>query len=149
MKKKFQKFLLNEKNLLKQVKFNVNFKLKKCFYFDKTHFNKKLIIKFFLNYLYKSNNLIYTKSFNNIFCFPIWQNQEIYLSFLKISNKILINSQFFKVEIIKLFILFGSRFLQLACCAYSGKPAPTQKDVKAFQTMSKGIIMLRNNTTHY
>lgn len=101
-KKKFQKFILNEKNLLKQVKFNIYFKLKKYFYFDKTHFDKKLIIKFFLNYLYKNNNLIYTKSFNNIFCFPIWQNQEIYFSFLKISNKNLINSQFFKVDTLKL-----------------------------------------------
>lgn len=99
-KKNLKKKNLNENNLLEQVKFNIYYKLKKYFYFDKI-----LIIKFFLNYFNFNNNnnlLIYIKSFNNIFYFPICQNQEIYFSFLKISNKNLVNSQNFRVDTLKL-----------------------------------------------
>nr|YP_009682215.1 Ycf2 [Fissidens nobilis]QDQ38638.1 Ycf2 [Fissidens nobilis] len=96
-KKKFQEKNLNKNNLLEQVKFNIYYKLKTNFYFDKI-----LIIKFLINYFNDQNNQIYTKSFNNIFCFLIWQNQEIHFNFLKISNKNLINSLFFKVDTLKL-----------------------------------------------
>ena len=88
---------MNKNNLLEQVKSNISSKLKTKFYFDKI-----LIIKFFIDYFNNKNNQIYTKSFNNIFYFLIWQNQEIYFSFLKISNKNLINSQFFEVDTLKL-----------------------------------------------
>nr|QWW92537.1 hypothetical chloroplast RF21 [Amphidium sp. 49156] len=97
IQKKFQKKNLNKNNLLEQVKFNIYYKLKTKFYFDKI-----FIIKFLINYFNNKNNQMYTKSFNNIFYFPIWQNQEIYFSFLKMSNKNLINSQFFKVDTLNL-----------------------------------------------
>lgn len=96
-RKNLKETFLSENNLLEQVKFDIYYKLKKHSYFDKI-----LIIKFFINYFNTNNNLVYTKPFNNIFCFPIWQNQKIYFSFLKISNKNLVNSQFFKVNTLKL-----------------------------------------------
>lgn len=96
-KKKFQEKNLNKNNLLEQVKFNIYYKLKTKFYFDKI-----LIIKFLINYFNNKNNRIYTKSFNNIFYFLILQNKEIYFSFLKISNKNLTNFQIFKVDTLKL-----------------------------------------------
>nr|BDZ75635.1 Component of 2-MD heteromeric AAA-ATPase complex [Timmiella anomala] len=87
---------LNKNNLLEQVKFNIYYKLKTHVYFDKI-----LINKFIINY-FNNNNYIYTKIFNNIFCFSIWQNQEIYFSFSKKFNKNLVNSQFFKTHTLKL-----------------------------------------------
>jgi len=96
-KNKLKKNNLNKNNLIKQVKFHIYYKLK-----TKFSFNKILITKFFINYFNNKNNHIYTKSFNNIFCFPLWQNQEIYFNFVKISNKNLLNFQFCKVDTIKL-----------------------------------------------
>lgn len=94
LKNKFQKNNLNKNNLLKQIKFNISYKIKTSSYFDKI-----LITKFIINYFNNKNNQIYTKYF---FCFPLCQNQEMYFNFLKISNKNLINYQLFKVDTIKL-----------------------------------------------
>ena len=94
-------FLKKNSNISKKTfqkkKFNICYKLKTKFFFDKI-----LINKFFLMYFNNKNKQIYTKFFNNIFSFSLWQNQEIYFNFLKISNKNLINSQIFKVDTIKL-----------------------------------------------
>jgi hypothetical protein len=97
LKNKFLKINFNKNNLIKQIKFNIYYKLK-----TKFSFNNTLIIKFFINYFNNKNNKNYTKIFNNNFCFSLWQNQKIYFYFLPISNKNLINSQLFKVNTIKL-----------------------------------------------
>nr|QWW92618.1 hypothetical protein [Schistidium sp. 49138] len=96
-KKKFEFFFLNKNNLLEQIKFNIYSKFKKKIYFDKI-----VIIQFLINYFNNDNNQSYIKIFNNIFYFPISQNQEIYFNFFKISNKNLINSQLFKINTLKL-----------------------------------------------
>nr|YP_010917727.1 Ycf2 protein [Encalypta ciliata]UVG41313.1 Ycf2 protein [Encalypta ciliata] len=90
-----KKKILNKNNLLEKLKFNIYYKLKTYLYFDKI-----LIMKFFINYF--NNNKICTKSFNNLFFYPIWQNQEIYFSFVRTSNKNLLNFQFFKADTLKL-----------------------------------------------
>lgn len=97
IKKNLKRTNLNKSNLLKQVKFKIYSKLKTKFYFDKI-----FIIKFFINYLKNKNSQIYKKFFNKIFYFLVYQKQEIYFSFLKISNKNLLNSQFFKIDTLKL-----------------------------------------------
>nr|BDW36627.1 Component of 2-MD heteromeric AAA-ATPase complex [Streblotrichum convolutum] len=97
LKNKFFKINFNKENLIKQVKFNIYYKLKTKFYFDNI-----LITKFVINYFNNKNNQSYTKIFNNNFCFSLWQNQEIYFYSLPVSNKNLINSQFFKVNRVKL-----------------------------------------------
>nr|YP_010125638.1 putative chloroplast RF2 [Pseudocrossidium replicatum]QCT81826.1 putative chloroplast RF2 [Pseudocrossidium replicatum] len=97
LKNYFLKITFNKKNLIKQVKFNIYYKLKTKFNFDKI-----LITKFFINYFSNKKNQSYTKIFNKNFCFSLWQNQEIYFYFLPVSNKNLINSQLFKVNTITL-----------------------------------------------
>nr|YP_010587417.1 Ycf2 [Didymodon constrictus]WAB45935.1 Ycf2 [Didymodon constrictus] len=97
LKNSFLKRTFNKTNLIKQVKFNIYYKLK-----TKFHFNKLLITKFFINYFNNQNNQSYTKIFNKNFCFSLWQNQKIYFYFLPVSNKNLINSQLFKVNTITL-----------------------------------------------
>nr|BDW36505.1 Component of 2-MD heteromeric AAA-ATPase complex [Hyophila propagulifera] len=97
LKKKCLKINFNKNNLIKQVKFNIYYKLKTKFYF-----NNILITKFFIDYFNNKNNQNYTKIFNNNFCFLLWQNQKIYFYFLSVSNKNFINSQLFKVNTIKL-----------------------------------------------
>jgi hypothetical protein len=96
-KKLFLKITFNKTNLIKQIKFNIYYKLKTKFNFDKL-----LITKFFINYLNNKKNQSYTKIFNKIFCFSLWQNQKIYFYFLPISNKNLINYPVFKVNTITL-----------------------------------------------
>jgi len=96
-KKKFQKKIFNKIHLIKKKNFNICYKLKTKFFFDKI-----LINTFFIGYFNKKNKQIYTKFFNNIFYFSLWQNKEIYFNFFKISNKNLINSQIFKVNTINL-----------------------------------------------
>nr|BDZ75756.1 Component of 2-MD heteromeric AAA-ATPase complex [Fissidens protonematicola] len=93
LRKKIHKKNFKKNNLLEQAQFNIYYKLKTNFYF-----NKILITKFLINYFNKKNNQFYTKFFINIFYFLIWQNQETYFHFRKISNKNLINSSFFKIN---------------------------------------------------
>lgn len=91
---------VNQNNLLKELEFNIYSKLKTKFYFDK--FNKIVTIKFFINYFNTKNQQIYTKYFNKIFYYLVWQNQKSYVNELKIFNKNLINSQLFKTNKLKL-----------------------------------------------
>nr|YP_009912479.1 hypothetical protein [Bartramia pomiformis]QLJ53761.1 hypothetical protein [Bartramia pomiformis] len=94
---KIKKIILNKNILLEQVTFDIYYKLNKHFYFDKI-----LITNFLINY-FNNNNKICTKIFNSIFfIFPIWQNKEIYFNSIKMSNEILLNSQFFKADTLKL-----------------------------------------------
>ena len=97
LKNKFKRNYLNKQNLIKEVTFNIYYKFKTKFYFDKI-----LITQVFINYLTNKNNQINTKSFNTIFYFPLWQTRENYFHFFKISNKNLKNSQLFKLDTIKL-----------------------------------------------
>nr|UGN11277.1 hypothetical chloroplast RF21 [Pterobryopsis orientalis] len=96
-KKKFQNIILNKKLLLEQSTFNIYYKLNTYFYFDKI-----LITNFFINYFDKNNNKVCTKIFNSIFFSPIWQNEKTYFSSIKISNEILLKSQFFTTDTLKL-----------------------------------------------
>lgn len=81
--------------LLKQVNFNIYYQLNIRFYFDKI-----LITNFLINYF--NNNIICTQFFNSIIFSPIWQNEEICFNSIKIFNKILLNSQFFEADTLKL-----------------------------------------------
>nr|YP_009867587.1 hypothetical protein RF2 [Drepanocladus aduncus]QKG04767.1 hypothetical protein RF2 [Drepanocladus aduncus] len=96
-KKKDQKIILNRKVLLKQITFNIYYKLNTYFYFD-----KKLITNFLINYFDENNNKVCTKIFNSIFFSPIWQNEKTYFGSIKISNEILLKSQFFRTDTLKL-----------------------------------------------
>nr|YP_009646029.1 Ycf2 [Ulota bruchii]QBX99105.1 Ycf2 [Ulota bruchii] len=96
--KNFYKIVLNKQILLKQITFNIYYKLNTYCYFDKI-----LITNFFINYFNDiNNNKICTKIFNSIFFSPIWQNEKNYFSSIKISNEILLNSQFFKPDTLEL-----------------------------------------------
>nr|YP_009732857.1 hypothetical chloroplast RF21 [Diphyscium foliosum]QHU77181.1 hypothetical chloroplast RF21 [Diphyscium foliosum] len=93
-----KKIILNKNILPQQIKFNIYYKLITHLYFEKIS-----ITNFLSNYFYnKSNNKICIKYLNNNFFFPIWQNQEILLSSIKMSNKILLNSQVFKADTLNL-----------------------------------------------
>nr|YP_009041032.1 Ycf2 [Tetraphis pellucida]AIB08520.1 Ycf2 [Tetraphis pellucida] len=90
--------ILNKNNLSQKISFDINNILITQLYFDKIS-----ISKFFISYFHeKNNNKICIEKFNNTFFFPIWQNQEIYFSFIKTSNKNLLNFQIFETDTLKL-----------------------------------------------
>lgn len=91
----FLKNKINENNLVEQVKFNIYYKLKTQYYFDKI-----LTTKFLINYF--NSNYFYIKSFNNNILYSLLQNQENYFNSIKISDKNSLNSQFFKADTSKL-----------------------------------------------
>jgi hypothetical protein len=97
LKNNFLTITFNKKKVIKQIKFNIYYKLK-----TKCNFDKILITKFFINYFNNKKNQSYIKIFNKIFCFSLWQNQKIYFHFLQVSNKNLRNSPLFKVNTITL-----------------------------------------------
>nr|YP_009109446.1 hypothetical protein SunCp021 [Sanionia uncinata]AIW52134.1 hypothetical protein SunCp021 [Sanionia uncinata] len=96
-KKKYQKIILNKKLLLEQITFNIYYKLNTYFYYDKI-----LITNFLIDYFDENNNKVCTKFFNNIFFSPILQNEKTYFSSIKLSNEILLKSQFFRTNTLRL-----------------------------------------------
>nr|YP_009942269.1 hypothetical chloroplast RF21 [Haplocladium microphyllum]QOC71437.1 hypothetical chloroplast RF21 [Haplocladium microphyllum] len=95
--KNFKKIILNRNLLLEQITFNIYSKLNIYFYFDKI-----LITNFLIDYFDKNNNKVCTEIFNSIFVSPIWQNEKTYFNSIKISNEILLKSQFFTTDTLKL-----------------------------------------------
>nr|QWW92698.1 hypothetical protein [Tayloria sp. 49123] len=75
--------------------FDISSQLSVPFYFDKS-----LILNFTINYF--NNNQICTPVFNSIIFLPIWPQEEICFNSIKIFNKILLKSQFFEANTLKL-----------------------------------------------